>query len=217
MDVMGRSRGRRQSRQDPGVRPRFVCPFFRHDPTSKRLSRSCRKPGFQEIYRLNEHLKKVHYEVKEITADQLAKIHSLPRTQKPSAKWRIIYEILFPDDDRVPPPFSPSHQELQMAAESPHPQLMASWKKKVNINGFHVLEEETKDDILRFCSVMISPFIDAVNEVGLLRMDTSGTTSSPPLAGISDSIQRLAGLVHENQATLPPCTSPGPPEPGAST
>lgn len=65
--------------------------------------------------------------------------------------------------------------------------------------------------MLRVFSGMISPFIDAVSEVGVLSTDASDASdasdTSSPLAGTFDWIQRWADVAHESKVTLPPLAS----------
>jgi hypothetical protein len=39
---------------------RFACPFYQHDPAFPRRNRCCKGPGFKDISKLKEHLKRVH-------------------------------------------------------------------------------------------------------------------------------------------------------------
>ncbi|KAI1091439.1 hypothetical protein F5B19DRAFT_458385 [Rostrohypoxylon terebratum] len=54
------SQSRHSPPDNPDAKERLACPYYKHDPIRFKLTRSCAGPGFREIHRLKEHLKRRH-------------------------------------------------------------------------------------------------------------------------------------------------------------
>ncbi|KAH8885691.1 hypothetical protein GQ53DRAFT_828721 [Thozetella sp. PMI_491] len=72
---------------------RLACPFYKYNPRQFAKVRTCPGPGFKDMSRLKEHLKRSHHDIpKEI----LQKIQSRQQIQGTNEeKWYYLYKLLF--------------------------------------------------------------------------------------------------------------------------
>lgn len=158
----GKGKTKTESRGDAKPTDNVRCPL------------GCKTTGYESTTRYHEHLLKTHSFPKEFMKQISGFVRRNCRLSL-GEKWKGTYQMIFPQETTVPPPYIHSPDEYKSASRNPHQAILERIKGNIRdsvipapMDWWFSLSEEEMDRYLRNVWLPVVPsFLDSVDEEGL--------------------------------------------------